>query len=99
VPAHKPFQEGIDYESGPCSQTGYPRRQTLDPKWYTVSQVAQLLGCGETKVRMLIISGDLRSLKRWTLEASAAGVVETMSDSERPKLGTRGTDGYSTSKR
>jgi excisionase family DNA binding protein len=35
----------------------------LDPKWYTVSQVAQLLGYGETKVRMLIISGDLRSLK------------------------------------
>jgi excisionase family DNA binding protein len=37
--------------------------QGLDPKWYTVSQVAQLLGYGETKVRMLIISGDLRSLK------------------------------------
>jgi excisionase family DNA binding protein len=35
----------------------------LDPKWYTVSQVASLLGYGETKVRMLIISGDLRSLK------------------------------------
>jgi excisionase family DNA binding protein len=37
--------------------------QGLDPKWYSVSQVAQLLGYGETKVRMLIISGDLRSLK------------------------------------
>ena len=37
--------------------------QGLDPKWYAVSQVAQLLGYGETKVRMLIISGDLRSLK------------------------------------
>ena len=37
--------------------------QGLDPKWYTVSQVAQLLGYGETKVRMLIICGDLRSLK------------------------------------
>ena len=36
---------------------------SLDPKWYSVSQVAQLLGYGETKVRMLIISGDLRSLK------------------------------------
>ena len=37
--------------------------QGLDPKWYTVSQVSQLLGYGETKVRTLIISGDLRSLK------------------------------------
>lgn len=35
----------------------------LRPKWYTVAQVAELLGYGETKVRMLIISGDLRSLK------------------------------------
>jgi hypothetical protein len=31
--------------------------QHLDPKWYTVSQVASLLGYGETKVRMLIVSG------------------------------------------
>ena len=36
---------------------------SLTPKWYTVGQVAQLLGYGESKVRMLIISGDLRSLK------------------------------------
>lgn len=35
----------------------------LSPKWYTVAQVAELLGYGESKVRMLIISGDLRSLK------------------------------------
>ena len=35
----------------------------LRPKWYTVAQVAELLGYGETKVRMLIIAGDLRSLK------------------------------------
>jgi excisionase family DNA binding protein len=36
---------------------------SLTPKWYTVAQVAKLLGYGERKVRMLIISGDLRSLK------------------------------------
>ena len=36
---------------------------SLTPKWYTVAQVAQLLGYGETKVRMLIIAGELRSLK------------------------------------
>jgi excisionase family DNA binding protein len=36
---------------------------SLTPRWYTVAQVAKLLGYGERKVRMLIISGDLRSLK------------------------------------
>jgi len=36
---------------------------SLPPKWYTVAQVAQLLGYGESKVRMLIIAGDLPSLK------------------------------------
>ena len=36
---------------------------TLHPKWFTVAQVAELLGYGETKVRMLVITGDLRSLK------------------------------------
>ena len=35
----------------------------LVPKWYTVAQVASLLGYGESRVRMLIIGGDLRSLK------------------------------------
>lgn len=35
----------------------------LEPRWFTVRQVAQLLGYGESKVRMLIITGDLRSLK------------------------------------
>jgi excisionase family DNA binding protein len=35
----------------------------LTPKWYTVGDVAKLLGYGETKVRMLIIAGDLKSLK------------------------------------
>ena len=35
----------------------------LAPKWYSVAQVARLLGYGDSKVRMLIISGDLRSLK------------------------------------
>jgi excisionase family DNA binding protein len=42
---------------------GAHEQQNLDPKWYTVSLVASLLGFGETKVRRLIISGDLRSLK------------------------------------
>jgi len=38
---------------------GVREHRDLDPKWYTVAQVARLLGYGETKVRMLIISGDL----------------------------------------
>jgi hypothetical protein len=36
---------------------------SLDPSWYNVAQAAQLLGYGETKGWMLIISGDLRSLR------------------------------------
>lgn len=35
----------------------------LVPKWYTVADVAVLLGYGETKVRMLIAQGDLKLLK------------------------------------
>lgn len=35
----------------------------LERKWFTVAQVAEMLGYGESKVRMLVISGELRSLK------------------------------------
>ena len=35
----------------------------LTRKWFTVAEVARLLGYGETKVRMLIVQGDLKSLK------------------------------------
>jgi excisionase family DNA binding protein len=35
----------------------------LTPRWYTVAQVAQVLNYGESKVRMLIITGQLRSIK------------------------------------
>ena len=35
----------------------------LTPRWYTVAQAAQLLNYGESKVRMLIITGQLRSIK------------------------------------
>lgn len=38
-------------------------QEVFRPRWLSVAQVAQLLGYGETKVRMLIIAGDLRSLK------------------------------------
>jgi excisionase family DNA binding protein len=37
--------------------------QRLTRRWYTVAEVAEMLGYGQTKVRMAIISGDLRSVK------------------------------------
>ena len=35
----------------------------MEKKWFTVAEVAEMLGYGQTKVRMLVIQGDLRSLK------------------------------------
>jgi excisionase family DNA binding protein len=35
----------------------------LQRRWYTVAEVAEMLGYGQSKVRMLIIQGDLKSLK------------------------------------
>lgn len=35
----------------------------LKRRWHTVAEVAQMLGYGETKVRMAIIAGDLKSVK------------------------------------
>ena len=43
--------------------TNSETKMILTPRWYTVSQVAQLLNYGESKVRMLIITGRLRSIK------------------------------------
>lgn len=39
------------------------REIEITPKWLTVVQVAAMLGYGLTKTKMLIISGDLKSLK------------------------------------
>ena len=35
----------------------------LKRRWHTVAEVAEMLGYGETKVRMAIIAGDLKSVK------------------------------------
>lgn len=35
----------------------------MERKWYTTAEVAELLGFGLSKTKMLIISGDIRSLK------------------------------------
>ena len=39
------------------------RNLVLEPKWLTTAQVAQLLGFGLYKTKMLIATGELRSLK------------------------------------
>ena len=43
--------------------TNSETKMILTPRWYTVAQVAQLLNYGESKVRMLIITSQLRSIK------------------------------------
>jgi excisionase family DNA binding protein len=35
----------------------------LAPKWYSVAQVAQMLGFGLSKTKMLVATGELRSVK------------------------------------
>ncbi len=52
--------------TGPQSQpkTRVEHEQiVITRKWYTVSEVSRMLGYGLTKTKMLIISGELRSLK------------------------------------
>ena len=58
-------------------------------RWHTVAEVAEMLGYGETKVRMAIISGDLKSVKdgklrrilpQWVDEYVALKVAEAEQD-------------------
>ncbi|MDN5795882.1 MAG: excisionase family DNA-binding protein [Intrasporangium sp.] len=58
-------------------------------RWHTVAEVAEMLGYGETKVRMAIISGDLKSVKdgklrrilpEWVDEYIALKVAESERD-------------------
>jgi excisionase family DNA binding protein len=35
----------------------------LTRKWHTVAEVAEMLGYGLTKTKMLVVTGELRSLK------------------------------------
>ena len=39
------------------------RVRVLAPKWYTVAEVAQMLGYGLSKTKTLVATGELRSLK------------------------------------
>lgn len=36
---------------------------SLAPKWYTVTQVAELLNFGVTKTKFLVLEGEIRSVK------------------------------------
>jgi excisionase family DNA binding protein len=63
--------------------------QRLQRRWHTVAEVAEMLGYGETKVRMAIISGDLKSVKdgklrrilpQWVDEYVALKVAEAEQD-------------------
>ena len=39
------------------------RARVLTPKWYTVAEVADMLGYGLSKTKTLVATGQLRSLK------------------------------------
>jgi excisionase family DNA binding protein len=61
----------------------------LKRRWHTVAEVAEMLGYGETKVRMAIIAGDLKSVKdgklrrilpEWVDEYVALKVAESEQD-------------------
>ena len=63
--------------------------QRLQRRWHTVAEVAEMLGYGETKVRMAIIAGDLKSVKdgklrrilpEWVDEYVALRVAESEQD-------------------
>jgi excisionase family DNA binding protein len=43
----------------------HPGRRQIEitPKWFTVADVAQMLGFSVSKTKTLVISGELRSLK------------------------------------
>ena len=48
---------------GSADANGVLHEWELRRRWFTVAEVAQVLGYGETKVRMLVLTGELRSLK------------------------------------
>jgi excisionase family DNA binding protein len=39
------------------------REIVLRRRWFTVAEVAEMLGFGLTKTKMLVVTGELRSLK------------------------------------
>jgi excisionase family DNA binding protein len=39
------------------------KHTVITPRWYSVAQVAEMLGFGLSKTKMLVATGELRSLK------------------------------------
>jgi excisionase family DNA binding protein len=39
------------------------KQTVIAPRWYSVAQVAEMLGFGLSKTKMLVATGELRSLK------------------------------------
>jgi excisionase family DNA binding protein len=67
----------------------------LAPKWYSVAEVADLLGYGLSKTKLLIATGQIRSLKdgghrrilpEWVDEYVARRVAEPRSTEESHAL-------------
>jgi excisionase family DNA binding protein len=54
-PANREGTTRVDKELRPGPQ--------FAPRWYSVAQVAQMLGFGLSKTKMLVATGELRSLK------------------------------------
>jgi excisionase family DNA binding protein len=39
------------------------KQSVITPKWYTTTQVAEMLGYGLTKTKYLVVTGQIRSVK------------------------------------
>lgn len=39
------------------------RSRAIERRWYTVAEVAEMLGFGISKTKMLVVTGELQSLK------------------------------------
>jgi excisionase family DNA binding protein len=53
----------VDHQGPGTGGRALVSRSNLQPRWYSTAQVAELLGFGLYKTKMLISTGELRSLK------------------------------------
>jgi excisionase family DNA binding protein len=50
--------------------------QQIPRRWYTVAEVAQALGFGLSKTKMLVITGEIRSIKHGHHRRIPPGAVD-----------------------
>lgn len=62
APTVSPILRTAPSEGAPAVTNAH-RHIEMTPKWFTVPQVAEMLGFSVSKTKTLVISGDLRSLK------------------------------------